>query len=71
MAHKFKYTLKIFLSPVRYVLGYILASLQKCKVKVKLSLCLTKHHTIDILREWSYSSTHSLTSELDAGEWSA
>jgi len=27
------------------------------KVKVKLSLCLTKHH--DVLGEWRYSSTHS------------
>jgi len=30
------------------------------KVKVKLPLCLTK---------WRYSSTDSLTSALDGGEW--
>jgi hypothetical protein len=36
------------------------------KVKVKLSLCL-----LSVLGEWRYSSTHSLTSALDGGEWSA
>jgi hypothetical protein len=40
------------------------------KVKVKLSLCLTKHHAIKAYWEWRYSSTHSLTSALDGGEWS-
>jgi len=39
------------------------------KVKVKLSLCLTKHHTLKIYWEWSYISMHSLTSALDGGEW--
>jgi hypothetical protein len=41
--------------------------------KGKLSLCLTKHHASheDVLGEWMYSSTHSLTSALDGGEWSA
>jgi hypothetical protein len=34
--------------------------------KVKLSLCLAKHHAMKV-----YSSTHSLTSALDEGEWSA
>jgi hypothetical protein len=41
-------------------------------VKVKLSLCFNwapRHE--GILREWRYSSTHSLTSALDEGEWSA
>jgi len=37
-------------------------------VKVKLSLYLTKHH---IMGEWRHSSTHSLISALDGGEWSA
>jgi hypothetical protein len=38
-------------------------------VKVKLSLCfLTKHHRRRI-GEWRYSSTHSLTSILDEGEF--
>jgi len=32
--------------------------------KVKLSLCLTKHHVI----KWMHSSTHSLTSALDGDE---
>jgi hypothetical protein len=41
------------------------------RIKVK-SLCFnwaTCHECI--LREWKYSSTHSLTSALDGGEWSA
>jgi hypothetical protein len=41
-------------------------------VKVKLSLCFNwapLHE--DVLGEWRYSSTHSLTSALDGGEWSA
>jgi hypothetical protein len=41
-------------------------------VKVKLSLCSTKHHAMgDVLGEWKYSSTHSLTSALEGGEWLA
>jgi hypothetical protein len=42
------------------------------KVKVKLSLRFnwTPRHE-GILGEWRYSSTHSLTSALDGGEWSA
>jgi hypothetical protein len=44
------------------------------KVKVKFSLCFLfnwapRHE--GILGEWRYSSTHSLTSALDGGEWSA
>jgi hypothetical protein len=42
------------------------------KVKVKLSLCFNwapRHE--GVLGEWRYSSTHSLTSALDGGEWSA
>jgi hypothetical protein len=45
----------------------------KVKVKVKLSLCcfnLAPNHE-GVLGEWWYSSTHSLTSALDEGEWSA
>jgi hypothetical protein len=33
---------------------------------------LTEHHAMKAYRgEWRYSSTHSLTSALDGGEWSA
>jgi hypothetical protein len=42
------------------------------KIKVKLSLCFNwapRHE--GVLGEWWYSSTHSLTSALDGGEWSA
>jgi hypothetical protein len=42
------------------------------KIKVKLSLCFNwapRHD--DVLGEWKHSSTHSLTSILDGGEWSA
>jgi hypothetical protein len=42
------------------------------KVKVKLSLCFNwapRHE--GVLGEWMYSSTHSLISALDGGEWSA
>jgi hypothetical protein len=42
-------------------------------LKVKLSLCFfnraPRHE--DVLGEWRYSSTHSLTTALDGGEWSA
>jgi hypothetical protein len=44
----------------------------KVKVKVKLSLCFNwapRHE--GVLGEWRYSTTHSLTSALDGGEWSA
>jgi hypothetical protein len=41
------------------------------KVKVKLSLCLTKHHAMKMYWGWMYSATHSLTSELEGCEWSA
>jgi hypothetical protein len=41
------------------------------KVKVKLSLCLTKHHAMKTIGEWRYSSTHSLTSTLEGVEWPA
>jgi hypothetical protein len=34
-------------------------------VKVKLSLCLTKHHAMKAYWEWRYSSIHSLTFALD------
>jgi hypothetical protein len=43
------------------------------KVKVKLSLCFLIEH--DVMKaywgKWRYISTHSLTSALDGGEWSA
>jgi hypothetical protein len=42
------------------------------KVKVKLSLCFNwapRHE--GVLAVWRYSSTHSSTSALDGGEWSA
>jgi hypothetical protein len=46
-----------------------------CKVqnsKVVIVLLLTEHHPHeDVLGEWRYSSSHSLTSALDGGEWSA
>jgi hypothetical protein len=45
----------------------------KVKVKVKLSLCFfywAPRHEV-VLGEWKYSSTHSLTSALHEGEWSA
>jgi hypothetical protein len=44
----------------------------KVKVKkVKLSLCLNKHHAMETYGGVKVSSTHSLTSALDGGEWSA
>jgi hypothetical protein len=33
-------------------------------------LFLTDYHVMKVLGEWKYSSTHSLTSALDVGEWS-
>jgi hypothetical protein len=46
--------------------------IQLVKGKVKLSLCFNRapRHE-DVLGEWRCSSTHSLTSALDGGEWSA
>jgi len=41
------------------------------KVKVKLSLCLTKYHAMKAYWVWRYGFTHSLISALDGGEWSA
>jgi hypothetical protein len=43
-----------------------LTSTEKGKFKIKLSLCLTKHHT-----KKTYRDGHSLTSVLEEGEWSA
>jgi hypothetical protein len=41
-------------------------------VKVKLSLCFNQTPCHEgVLGEWNFSSTHSLTSALDGGEWSA
>jgi hypothetical protein len=43
----------------------------KVRVKVKLSLCFNWAPSHEgVLGEWRYSSTHSLTSTLDGGEWS-
>jgi hypothetical protein len=40
------------------------------KVKVKLSLCFNgAPRNEGELGEWTYSSTHSLASALDGGEW--
>jgi hypothetical protein len=39
--------------------------------KVVPVLFLTKHHAMKAYWEWRYSSTHSLTSALDGGKWSA
>jgi hypothetical protein len=40
--------------------------------KVKLSLCSHRAPRHEgVLGEWRYSFTHSLTSALDGGEWSA
>jgi hypothetical protein len=42
------------------------------KSKVKLSLCFNQApHYEGVLGKWRHSSTHSLTSVLDGGEWSA
>jgi hypothetical protein len=54
------------------LINYFINSLSYT-VKVKLTLCFflnwAPHH--EGVLEWRYSSTHSLTSELDGGEWSA
>jgi hypothetical protein len=42
------------------------------QVQRQLILCFNyAPHYEDVLGEWMYSSTHSLTSALDGGEWSA
>jgi hypothetical protein len=42
------------------------------EAKVKLSLCFNRAPRQEgVLAEWRYNSTHSLTSALDGGEWSA
>jgi len=41
------------------------------KGKVVLLLFLTEHHAMKAYWDWRYSSTHSLTSAVDGGEWSA
>jgi hypothetical protein len=43
----------------------------KVKDKVVPVLFLTEHHAMKAYWEWRYSSTHSLTSTVDGGEWSA
>jgi hypothetical protein len=58
------------ISPLQYC-AYVLTKV-KVKVKVKLSLCFNWAPRYEgVLGEWRYSSTHSLTSALDGGEWSA
>jgi hypothetical protein len=42
-----------------------------CLVKHRDNFTFTLPHHEGVLREWRYSSTHSLTSALDGGEWSA
>jgi hypothetical protein len=45
-----------------------------CAVKVKLPSAFSSYRAPShegVLGEWVYSSTHSLTSPLDGGEWSA
>jgi hypothetical protein len=60
---------------VRPLYGFLclnLSALLQASQKVKLSLCFNwapRHE--GVLGEWRYSSTHSLTSALDGGEWSA
>jgi len=49
-----------------------LSNLKDTSFSVKFSLCFNwapRHE--GVLGEWRYSSTHSLTSVLDGGEWSA
>jgi hypothetical protein len=43
--------------------------MEKLNVKVKLFVCLTKHHAMKMYWGSGGISTHSLTSELDGGEW--
>jgi hypothetical protein len=43
----------------------------KSKGKGKVALALLTGHHASVLEDWRYSSTHSLTSALDGGEWSA
>jgi len=43
----------------------------KVKIKIKLSLCLTKHHTMKAYWGVEDGFTHSFTSSLDGGEWLA
>jgi len=49
----------------------LLTRTEVSKVKIKLSLCLTKHHDMRRIGEWRHRSTHSSTAALDGGEWSA
>jgi hypothetical protein len=45
---------------------------ERYRVWIKLFLCFNwAPHHVGVLGEWRYSSTHSLTSALDGGEWSA
>jgi hypothetical protein len=60
--------ISLWLSPETF--GYTLV--YRTVWRVKLSLCFNwAPCREDALGEWRYSSTHSLTSALDGGEWSA
>jgi hypothetical protein len=64
---KYKLCVYFFFPPTNYI-----SSKNRKRVKVKLSLCFNwapRH--VGVLGEWRYSSTHSLTSALDEGEWSS
>jgi hypothetical protein len=43
----------------------------KVNEEVKFSLCLTEHRAMKTYWGLGYSATHSLTSALEGGEWSA
>jgi hypothetical protein len=73
-----------FYFPSFYPLGFVLRLLRfyiiirdgyvrlvKVKVKVKLFLCLTKHHAMKTYWGVEYTSTRSFTSEMYGDEWSA
>jgi hypothetical protein len=56
---------------VQEVEGIVMFKLTSLKAKVKLSLCFNwAPRNEDVLGEWKYSSTHSLTLTLDGDEWS-
>jgi hypothetical protein len=63
---------------VHHFTKYTIPSLEKLflevsvKVKVKVSLCFNQAPRRKVvLGKWRYSSTHSLVSALNGGEWSA
>jgi len=47
-----------------------MSSLYPLKSKVKMSLCLTKHHAMKTIWVWGWHSAPlSLTLAIDGGEW--